>query len=293
MSVWDNMAGIPPGSIHLGTPALNDLLALLRGWYGIEADRWIDSEASGYRVVLRIKNFSSGELAEKLADRFRETVAAFNEKTEESIQSEQSRAISDLSAELRPGTEKDETNGVLIVMRGGTAVKDSFSIQNWFYFTEMWQYENCRMDLTLQFRPLGEDIVTNRIRMTLKAVEPYHLAITSFGNNNRMFVDYSFLEEAVEIYRAVSLMIREKEEMGDFRKYFTLLPQGWILYPCSSDEDALLLSGLCKNLGLECYFADNFLKLKIDRHLLPGLISYFISGLPRLIFEGGPDSAND
>lgn len=280
MSVWDSIAGIPPGSIHLGTRALDDLLALLRAWYGIEADHWIDSEASSYRVILRICGFGSKAQARKLADEFESTQSRFGP-----IKEPPSGEVTPLSVQLTDGVEKPEKNGVLVIMQGGATCRAGFSIQNWFYFTEMWQYENCLMDLSVHFRSFGGGQVKNRIRMTLKPVEPYHLAITSFGNENRMFVDYTFLRDGIEIFREVARMIEEKQLMGDVKKYFTLLPQDWILYPCSSEEDALLLSGICKNLGIECYFVEKFLKLRISQNLLPGLISYFISGLPQPVFE--------
>ncbi len=285
MGLMDKLKGIPPGAVHLGPSAVEDLVAMLTYWYGIEADRWINSEASSYQVTMRVYNFFDEWARSDFAREFPRGIEEYRREMNIQPLDGEERDFTRTHLEERTHSPGGDSSGSAGISRRAFTCRVHMPLAHWLYFTGNNRWQDCIIDFLVEYRSFGNREPENRIRVDFMMADPYNLAITGFANNNNRFVDYWFLQEGLLVFREIEEMIREKHREGDLKKYFTYLPDNWIMYPCETPEDAMILEGICQGLKLPARSQENFVKFQLDSVDLPGLISYFRWGLPQGIFN--------
>lgn len=283
MPLWGRKKSVPENSVHLGTEALDDLAALMRLWYGIEVDHWIGSEASNYSVVLQVDDLPDTVRASELKQFFVEELQADIAKSTTG-DSECKPKAGRLCVEYIENAGSCKCRDVVELKQTAASCSEHVPIQPWLAFTEDRAYGNCDVYLVVRFRSFGEEEIKNALKFKLYIVEPYHLALVGFENMQRKFDDFSFIEEGLLLFRKIETMIKEKHEEGDLKMYFSYLPDNRYLIPCVNEEEAMILDGINKTLGLESYYNKNFVKFQMEEMEIAGLLSYLRWGLPNNIF---------
>ena len=236
MGLIDKLKGIPPGAVHLGPGAVEDLITMLAYWYGIEVDRWINSEASSYQVNMRVYNFADTWARSDFAREFPEGIEKYRKDNEIGLLDGEERDFTLTHLEERKKSPGGDSNGSVAVNRKAFTCRVHMPVAHWLYFTGSSRWQDLIVDFLVNFRSFGSREPENKLRVDFMTADPYNLAITGFANNNRRFVDYRFIQEGLLVFREIEQMLLEKNREGDLKKYFTYLPDNWIMYPCKTPE---------------------------------------------------------
>lgn len=291
---------IPDHHKPISLTQLDNLLTVLRYWYGVEVDNWINSEASRYTVIMRIDHFKSSKDLKRLHDYFKEAV-----KEAESMQGSQD-PIDFLDFQ---GTYADfigvEVNAIksLKGAKGGDildirrlipACKIHYPVKNWFFFTDEKRYYPCQIKLTLSFEPFGEGGGKNSATIKLRILEDNVLAVTGFESAYRNFdQNFNFLFRGLDTLEEIDNRIAEKYSTG--KRDIKASPRSidWFLFECMSESEAIVLNGINQTLGIESYQKDKLVEFKMEEFDIPGLISYVRAGLPQYIFIPEDNKADE
>lgn len=285
---------LPDESFTLDPLALDDLLTVLRYWYGIEVDHWINSEASKYTTIMRISRFPGRKHLNKLHRYFEEAV-----REAEKLQGSRDPLDKEdfdgtfgdflgVEVNLIEAVRGKRKNDVLDVRRLVPACRVHYPVRNWFFFTDERPYYKCDIHLMLAFEPFGGEGGKNAVTLSLKVVDEDLLAVTGFESRWKKFKKFKFLKKGVDLLREIDERIMQKHREGKRPPYFNPAKPDWFLFRCESEEEAVILNGLNHTLGHESFQEGDLVEFKMEEVDFPGLISYLRVGLPQHIFLG-PD----
>lgn len=287
---WMKKKPIPDNHIPVTPVELDNILAIIRYWYGIEVDHWINSEASKYRVMLRISDFASQKDFQRLSQYFSESVneaKRLNKSSDTAEREDFDGTFADflgVTVEEKQGDDGKEK--LLEVSRLVSACRIHYPVKNWFFFTDERQYDRCDIDLFLVFKNFGETEKEHIVRLKLRILEDDKLAVVGFEANNRVFdKDFSFLTYGLKVLNEIDQRILDKYREGKRDEWASLEGENWFFYECESDEEARILHGVNETLDIGSRLNGKFVEFKMQEHDIPGLLSYVKAGLPHQVFS--------
>ena len=289
MLFWMKKKPVPENHIPITPVELDDILTIMRYWYGIEVDNWINSEASKYEVILQISDFGSSRDMERLHQYYIEAINQAKQLKGSSDPHEKEDfdgTFGDfLGVEVKKISGKNEKDSAVVVNRVIPACRIHYPVKNWFFFTDEKQYNRCDIDFYMKFRPFGEKGEERYIRFELRVLEEDKLAITRFEANKRvMDKNFDFLTFGLKVLNEIDERILEKYRDGKRADWSSLEKENWFFFECLSEEEAKILNGVNESLEIESYQKGKIVEFKMQEHDIPGLISYVRAGLPHQVF---------
>lgn len=281
---------IPDNHFPVSPVELDNILTIIRYWYGIEVDHWINSEAGKYRVMMRISDFGSQKDFQRLSQYFKESVIEAD-RLKKSGDSEEREDFDGtfadfLGVKVEERQDESEKDNVLEVSRLVSACRIHYPVKNWFFFTDERQFDRCDIDVILLFKTFGETEKENTVRLKLRILGDDKLAIIGFEANNRVFDnDFSFLSYGLKVLNEIDQRILDKYREGKRDEWSSLQGDNWFYYECANEEEAGILHGVNETLDIMSRLNGKFVEFKMQEHDIPGLLSYVKAGLPHQIFS--------
>ncbi|MCD4782415.1 MAG: hypothetical protein K8T10_01155 [Candidatus Eremiobacteraeota bacterium] len=292
MVFWKKEEKLPESWVPITLAELDNILTVLRYWYGVEVDHWINSEASRYRTIMRITNFGKKKDCERLFDYFDEAqieASNLNESTDPLDQSEFDGIFGDflgVEPTILDGHEKEDRAGVLEVTKLVSSCKVHYPVKNWFFFTDEKRYYRCEISITLSFQSFGEEAGWNDATIKLRILGEDRLAIVGFHSTHKDFDnDFHFLKDGINVLDEIDMRIAKKYLTGKRPEKSSPRKPDWFLFACDSEEEAIILNGINNTLEIESCQKGKKVEFKMDEFDIPGLISYVRTGLPHFIFS--------
>jgi len=289
---WKKEEKLPENHIPLTLEELDNLLTVLRYWYGIEVDHWINSEASRYNTIMKMTNFMKKKDCRRLFDYFDEAKkeAGKMRGSEDPIdQSDFDGTFGDflgINVSIIEGQVEENKAGILEVKRLTGSCKLHYPVKNWFFFTDEKQYYCCKIFLTLSFQSFGERGGWNDATLKLRVIGEDQLAIVGFYSTHKNYDNYfQFLKDGIDILDEVDKRIAKKYATGERPPRFSPRKPDWYLFTCDSEEEAIILNGVNNTLQIESHQKGDKVEFKMEEFDIPGLISYIRAGLPYFIFR--------
>ncbi len=284
---FSKRAKIPENAMILKLADLDDLLTVLRYWYGIEVDHWINSEASKYFSVLKVSKFPREKHLKRLFEYFKEAIEEAKRLRNSKDPIEKEDLAKTFASFLGAEVEVLEENGkkYLLVKRLAPSCRVHHSVQNWFFFTDEKPYYKCDIKLSLIFVPFGEEDKKSTVTFDIKIFDEDQITIVGFESNGKKFDDFSFLKKGLNIFREIDLRIAQKHKEGKRPEFFNPLKPDWFLFECESEEEAVILDDINITLGNESIHKGKKVEFKMEEVDIPGLISYLRAGLPHTIYS--------
>lgn len=286
-----NKEPLPEHHIPINLDQLDNILTVLRYWYGIEVDRWLNSEASRYTVIMKINNFrKSGDLK-----RLQEYFLAAVEEARKLEGSKDPLDMMDFHGTFSDflGVEVNRLEGIsgtrgkdtLDVRRLIPACRVHYPLKNWFFFTDEKRYYNCNIRITLAFEPFGTEGSENSATLKLKPLGEEALAITGFETVVKNFDhNFGFLMDGVKALEGFDRQLSEQHK-SDSRPVLSPLESGWFTLKCRDENEAMILNGVNRNLDIPSHFNGSMVKFKVEEIDIPGLVSYVRAGISHYIFK--------
>jgi hypothetical protein len=280
---WKPKNKIPENEIVIDHDDLDKLLVILRCWYGIEVDSWINSEASRYANVLRITNFSGRSEAIRLHLLFHKAIR----KTKPGQPGGKPSDVLDFKravAGFVKNVVKGRSQELLEIRRKAPSCKEHYPLAKWLFFLDESAYRNCRFEVILEFEPFGSKSIWNVLTLELRSAGSGNLLLKGFHTLKKRFEDLDFLVNGLEIFKQLKKQAADEDEDIKFRETYSRLDAGWFKFTCKNEDEAMVLDGLNKTLGLNSSCYGTFVKFQAEENDIPALISYLRAGLPHNIF---------
>ncbi|MCE1245903.1 MAG: hypothetical protein LWY06_04600 [Firmicutes bacterium] len=278
-------------SLTVTIEQLDNILTLLRYWYGVEADHWINSEASRYTLVMSISGFRKKGDMRRLHDYFAEAVSEAKKLKESDDPIEQLDYIGTYGdflhaqvnvTEAPKGTGKSD---ILEIRKMVTSCRVHYPINNWFFYTDEKQYHQCDVKVGLIFEAFGEGGQKNGVMLTTKIIGEHYLELMEMESTHKKFgSDIKFLKEGLDVLEEIDNRIAEKYRLGKRPERYSPRTSDWFVFECASEDEALIFQGVNETLGIESFMAGKKVEFKMEEFDIPGLISYLRVGLPHYIF---------
>jgi hypothetical protein len=262
---------------------LDKLLIIFRCWYGIEVDNWINSEASRYTNVLRITNFPDRKEAVRLHLAFHKNIR----KAKSGAKSAETPGNSDFEKAIA-GFVKNVVQGrsqeVLEIRRKAPSCREHYPLGKWLFFLDDNAYRKCKLEVILEFEPFGSQSVWNVLTLELRSAGGGRLGLAGFHTLKKRFQDLDFLIDGLLIFKQLEKQAAGQDEEISRWETYSRLDSGWFKYSCKNEDEAMVLDGLNKTLGLDSKCHGTFVKFQADEKDIPALVSYLRTGLPQNIF---------
>ncbi|MFP4497395.1 MAG: hypothetical protein ACLFQV_04220 [Vulcanimicrobiota bacterium] len=263
---------------------LDDLTNLLKYWYCIEVDRWIDSEASKYKIKMLISGRKRNEL-DKLHTYYKQKVLQLEQTTSK-------REILNTSLQdyrnIEINLEKYKTQGnyeyFLSLERQLESCRQNQSIIGWFEPLLDANNLSSSIQLIMDFKSFGPHGPKNTLIFDLVILGENLVGVTGFKSTKRVFEKSNFLIDGLKVLKEFDERILEKHKEGKRNLSFNPTRPDWFVYECESEEEAIILNGLNQTLGNETYLKGEQVEFKTEEINIPGIFSYLKVGLPQEIF---------
>jgi hypothetical protein len=282
----------PENSIPINVEQLDNILTILRYWYGVEVDHWINSEASRYSLVMKISNFRKKGDLRRLHDYFAEAVSEAKKLRESDDPLEQMDYVGtfgdfiNAQVSIIEGIKGSDKSDILDIRKMIPACKVHYPVNNWFFFTDEKQYHQCEVRMSIVFEPFGEGGGKNTATIKMRIAGEDRLDIIGFESTHKQFgSDFAFLRQGLDVLEEIDNRIAEKYRLGKRPERFSPRTPDWFVFECLSEDEALIFQGINETLGIESRLYDTKVEFKMEEFDIPGLISYLRAGLPHYIFR--------
>jgi hypothetical protein len=280
---WKSQKQNIKNEIVIDTDDLDKLLVILRCWYGIEVDNWINSEASRYANVLRITNFPDRREAVRLHQSFHKTIRKAKSGGISAASQDDSdfdRAIAGFVKNVVKGRSQE----LLEIRRKAPSCREHYPLGKWLFFIDEGACRKCKIEVILEFEPFGSKSIWNVLTLELQNAGGGRLYLLGFHTLKKRFEGLDFLIDGLEIFKKLDKQAEGKDEEIPPWETYSRLDNGWFKYSCENEEEAMLLNGLNRTLGLnsDCY--GTFVKFQAEEKNIPVLISYLRTGLHQNIY---------
>jgi hypothetical protein len=268
---------ISPEEIQVDFTQIDEILAMLRYWHGIEVDNWIDSEACKYILSVKVTGFLTKKLSLHLHKYFEKIADEYDSGLE-------TTDLSDVRILFREDSRGNPGKDVLELSRVIESCRINCPVKDWLQFLTLPAYADCRIIISISFIPFGDENRKNEVILYLRVVNSEKLVITSFESSKGKFDYFGFLKHGMHIYRDIARRIEKKREDGTLVSFMNPDNPSFFRFPCDDEEEAFILNGLNTTIGIESSVNANTVEFKLSSELIPALLSYFWMGLPQSIF---------